>query len=306
MPLTLSQSPWTPGLGRLRPNSSHGDNATILSSRYLDSSFTEQNSAHESKTQFFPPFKRDPVPPIKKLTENSQPHPSESGQKAIGSIVSQRLKQKPYYRKLIMMKKQQVMSQKKEQDKTPGKQLDEMEIGKLWEKEFRVKIMKMIQDLGERMEAKIEKMKEMLTKDLQEQKNRRTEMNNTPEGINSGIIEAEEQINHLEDGMVEITATKENLERRMKRNEDNLKDLQDNIKHNNICIIGVPEGEEREKGPEKILEEIIAENFLHMGKKTVNQVQETQRVPGRTNLRRNTPQHIAIKLTKQLKTEVKY
>ena len=34
----------------------------------------------------------------------------------------------------------------------------------------------------------------------------------------------------------------------------------------NICIIGVPEGEEREKGPEKILKEIIAENFLSMGK----------------------------------------
>ena len=54
------------------------------------------------------------------------------------------------------------------------------------------------------------------------------------------------------------------------------------------------------------MEEIIAENFLHMGKETVNQVQETQRVPGRTNLRRNTPKHIAIKLTKQLKTEVEY
>ena len=66
----------------------------------------------------------------------------------------------------------------------------------------------------------------------------------------------------------------------------------------NICIIGVPEGEEREKGPEKILEEIIAENFPNMGKEIVNQVQEAQRVPGRINPRRNTPRHIVIKLTK--------
>ena len=44
----------------------------------------------------------------------------------------------------------------------------------------------------------------------------------------------------------------------------------------NICIIGVPEGEEREKGPEKILEEIIAENFPNMGKEIVNQVQEKE------------------------------
>ena len=52
----------------------------------------------------------------------------------------------------------------------------------------------------------------------------------------------------------------------------------DNIKGTNIHIIGVPEGEEREKGPEKIFEEIIAENFPKMGKETVTQVQEAQRV----------------------------
>ena len=52
----------------------------------------------------------------------------------------------------------------------------------------------------------------------------------------------------------------------MKRNEDSLRDLWDNIKHNNIRIIGVPEGEEREKGPEKIFEDITVENFPNMGK----------------------------------------
>ena len=54
--------------------------------------------------------------------------------------------------------------------------------------------------------------------------------------------------------MVEVTAIKQNIEKRMKRNEDSLRDLWDNIKHTNIRIIGVPEGEEREKGPEKIFE----------------------------------------------------
>ena len=65
-----------------------------------------------------------------------------------------------------------------------------------------------------------------------------------------------------------------------------------------ICIIGVPEGEEREKGPEKIFEEIIVENFPNTGKEIAIQVQEVQRVPGRINPRRNTPRHIVIKLTK--------
>ena len=57
----------------------------------------------------------------------------------------------------------------------------------------------------------------------------------------------------------------------MKRNEDSLRNLWNNIKCTNIHIIGVPEGEEREKGPEKIYEEIIAENFPNMGKEIVNQ-----------------------------------
>ena len=63
--------------------------------------------------------------------------------------------------------------------------------------------------------------------------------------------------------------------------EDSLRGLWDNVKHTSIRIKQVPEGDEREKGPEKILEEIIAENFLNMGKETVNQVQEAQTVPGR-------------------------
>ena len=60
----------------------------------------------------------------------------------------------------------------------------------------------------------------------------------------------------------------------MKRNEGSLRDLWDNIKLTNICIIGVPE-EERQKGPEKIFEVIIAENFPNMGKETVTQIQRT-------------------------------
>ena len=99
-------------------------------------------------------------------------------------------------------------------------------------------------------------------------------MNNTPEGINSRITEAEAWINNLEDRMAEITAAEQNMEKRMKRNEDSLRDLWDNIKCTSIHIIGVPEGEERDKWPENIFEEIIAKNFPNMGKKIVNQVQE--------------------------------
>ena len=83
----------------------------------------------------------------------------------------------------------------------------------------------------------------------------------------------------------------------MKRNKDSLRELWNNIKCTNIRIIGVSE-EERENNPEKIFEEIIAENFPNIGKEIVSQVQQAQRDPGRINPRRNTPRHILIKLTK--------
>ena len=98
--------------------------------------------------------------------------------------------------------------------------------------------------------------------------------------------------------MVEFTAAEQNKEKRMKRNENSLRDLWDNIKQNNIRIIGVPEGEEREKGPEKIFEEIIVKNFPNMGKEIATEVQEAHRVPYRINPRRNTPRHIVVKLAK--------
>ena len=102
-------------------------------------------------------------------------------------------------------------------------------------------------------------------------------MNNTLEAISNRIIEAE-WISNLEDRMVEITAEKQNIEKRMKKNkqtnkknEDSLRDLWNNIKHTNIHIIGFPE-EDRLKGPEKIFEEITAENF----KQIVIQVPEAE------------------------------
>ena len=108
--------------------------------------------------------------------------------------------------------KAESMSQMKEQDKTPEKQLNEVEIGNLPEKEFRIMIVKMIQNLGEIME----KMQEIFTKEL---KNKETEMNNTLEGINSRITKGEEWINGLEDRMVEITVAEQNIQ---KKNEEKM------------------------------------------------------------------------------------
>ena len=98
--------------------------------------------------------------------------------------------------------------------------------------------------------------------------------------------------------MVEITSEKQNKVKRMKRTEDSLRDLWDNIKCINIQIIGVPEEEEKKKGYEKNFEEIIVENFPNMVKEIVSEVQEAQKVPYRLNSRRNMLRHMLIKLTK--------
>ena len=124
------------------------------------------------------------------------------------------------------------------------------------------------------------------------------EIKNTLEGTNRRITEAEDRVSEVEDRMVEINESERIKEKRIKRNEDNLRDLQDSVKCPNIWIIEVPEEEDKKKDHEKILEEIIVENFPKMGKEIITQVQETQGVPNRINPRRNTLRHILIKLTK--------
>ena len=71
--------------------------------------------------------------------------------------------------------------------------------------------------------------------------------------------------------------------------EGRIRELSNAIKRNNICIIGIPEEEEREKGAEGVLEEIIAENFPELGKEKGIEIQEAQRTPFRCNLNRSSP-----------------
>ena len=97
-------------------------------------------------------------------------------------------------------------------------------------------------------------------------------------------MEAEDRIHEVEDRMVEINEAEREKELKERRTTSE--------------IIGVPEEEEKKKGHEKIFEEIIVENFPKMRKEIATQVQETQRVPNRINLRQNTPRHILINITK--------
>ena len=126
------------------------------------------------------------------------------------------------------MKRQRNTTQMKEQTRKTKVQINEEEIRKLPEKEFRITLVKMIKNL----ENKVEKMQESIKKDLEGLKNKYTETNNTItemkntlEAINSRISEAEERISKLEDKMMDITSEEQNKVKRMKRTEDSLRDL---------------------------------------------------------------------------------
>ena len=165
----------------------------------------------------------------------------------------------PKHSKLSKMRRQRNTQQMKEQGKNPPDLTNEEEIGSLPEKEFRIMVVKMIQNLGNRME----KLQERFNKDLEELKRKQKVMNNTInetknslEGINSRITEAEERISDLEDKVVGITTAEQNKEKRMKRmkrSEGSLRDLWDNIKCTNIRIIGEQKKKRKRKGLRKYL-----------------------------------------------------
>ena len=115
----------------------------------------------------------------------------------------------------------------KEQDKNPEEQLSELEIGNLPEKELRIIIVKITQDVRRRMEAQTEKIQEMFSKKLKNIRHKQTELNNTItemknilKGINCRITKAEKQVSELEDRMMEIMAMEQNKGKRTRRLED--------------------------------------------------------------------------------------
>ena len=119
-------------------------------------------------------------------------------------------------------------------------------------------------------------------------------------GTNSGMDEAENQINDLEH-KEEKTPNQNNKNRESKRNEDSISSFWDKFKKSNIHIIGrggEAEGKEKEQETGNLFEKIMKENFLNLVNKIDMQVQEVQRVPNKMDAKRPTPRHIIIKMAK--------
>ena len=98
------------------------------------------------------------------------------------------------------------------------------------------------------------------------------------------IEETEERIGELEDKIMEQKKLRKTEIKKIQEYEGKIRELSDTLKRNNIRIIGIPEEEERGKGAEGVLEEIIAENFPDLGKEKGIEIQEAQRTPFRRHL----------------------
>ncbi|KAF0884319.1 LORF1 protein, partial [Crocuta crocuta] len=164
------------------------------------------------------------------------------------------------------------------------------DISKITEQEFRTIVIKLIAGLEKGMEdireAIATKIIE-LQNSCDELKNTINEMYNKMEASNAQIEEVERRIGELVDTIIEKEEAKKKKKRDNKLIQEHkrkVQELTDTIKQNNIHIIGIPEEEERGKGAEGVLEQIIAENFSNLGKETDIEIQETKRTPLRCNL----------------------
>ena len=132
-------------------------------------------------------------------------------------------------------------------------------------------------EYGHKIEEKAKAMQSEIKKNIQ--------------GTNSEGKDTGTQINDLEQ------KEEQNEETRIQKNEQRLRNLQDNFKRSNIRIMGLPEGKEQEI--ENLFEQIMKENFPNLVKETdFQEVQEAQRVPKKLDPRKHTPRHIIITLLK--------
>uniref|UniRef100_A0A8D0UCB4 L1 transposable element RRM domain-containing protein n=1 Tax=Sus scrofa TaxID=9823 RepID=A0A8D0UCB4_PIG len=198
------------------------------------------------------------------------------------------------------MKQLKNRSQLKQQENSSKAVNNETDLCSLTDLEFKREIVKIQKELREDMNSNADSLRKELENTRRSQEklgNSFAEIQTELRAVKTKMNNAEELIRDVEDRIMEITQTGQQTENQMKKHESNIRDLWDDIKRANLCIIGIPEGEEIEKGIENIFEEIIAGNFPNI-KDTDFKIKEVQRAPNKLNPNRPTPRHIIIKMAK--------
>ena len=100
----------------------------------------------------------------------------------------------------------------------------------------------------------------------------------------------------IEDNLMARKEAEEKKGKKLKDHEERLREINDSLRRKNLPLIGVPEKAKRDRGPESVFEQIIAENFPNLGRKTGIQIQEIERSPAKINKNGSTPQQLIVKL----------
>ncbi|KAF6081834.1 hypothetical protein HJG60_008841 [Phyllostomus discolor] len=209
------------------------------------------------------------------------------------------------------MGRQKNNPQMKGKEEASERMLNEIEATQLSDIEFKAMIIRKLNELTmsykklqgsyNELTANYINMKreiETINKGQEEIKNTISELKNTIEGMKSRIDEADDRISELGDKVEKNTKVEEEKEKRLKKNEGDLREMQDNMKCNNSHIIEIPEGEEEQQGKENLFEKVMMANFPNLMREKVTQIQETQRVPIKRYPKRPTSRHIIIKMAK--------
>ena len=165
------------------------------------------------------------------------------------------------------MKKQRYYSQSKEQEESPEGPNNETDLTSLLDPEFKKETIKMLKELRKIIKRNADHSnKEIETMKMNQSKldNSIAEIKTNLEAMNSRLNDVEKGISDLEDGIMEITQIRtavREMNEKKKKNESNIQDVWDNVKHANLHIIGDLEEEEREKVIKNVFEEIMAEHM---------------------------------------------
>ena len=165
------------------------------------------------------------------------------------------------------MKKLRNHSQLNQRENSPKAVNNETDLCSLTDLEFKREIVKILKELRDDKNSNADSLRKELenTRRSQEKlENSCAEIQTELREVKTRTNNAEEWISEVEDRIMEITQTGQQTENQMKKHESSARDLWDNVKWANLCIIGIPEGEEKYKGMENIFEEIITGNFPNL------------------------------------------
>ena len=178
------------------------------------------------------------------------------------------------------MTRRKTSPQKKESETVLSPtELQNLDYNSMSESQFRSTIINLLVALEKSIKDSTDFMTAEFRSIQAEIKNQLNEIQSKLEVLTMSVNEVEEPVSDIENKLMARRETEEKREKLLKDHEDRLREISDRLKRKNLRSIGIPEGTKRDRGPEYLFEQIIAENFPNLGRETGIQIQEIERSP---------------------------